>query len=211
MVHHPAPLSQGDERVMRRRLVLASALLVAGCSLLPSQPYVQRRNWPLVVRRPTTLAPRANGKVLLVRTVSAAPELATRGLQWLQRDGSVHVDYYEQWSVLPADGVDDDLREWLAASGLYAAVLAPGSRLNADLVLEAQLDTFIADIPAGVARVALGLVLLNQQPATTKVVLQRRIEAQATLAGTAVPDLVEAMRAALRDVLQQAEAVLAAA
>jgi cholesterol transport system auxiliary component len=188
---------------MRRRLVLATALAVTGCSLFSSHPYVERRNWPLVVRRPTTLPPRTNGKILLVRTVSAAPELQARGLQWLQPDGSVHVDYYEQWAVPPAQAVDDDLRQWLAASGLYAAVLAPGSRLNANLVLEAELETFIADVPAGVARARLSVVLLDQSAIQDRVLLQYTFEAQAKLPGTTIPDLVQGLRAALRDVLQQ--------
>ena len=193
---------------MRRRLALASVLAIAGCSLLPSQSYVERRNWPLVIRRPTTLPPRTRGKVLLVRTVTAAPELETRGLQWLEHDGSVHVDYYEQWAVAPAEAVDDDLRQWLAASGLYAAVLAPGSRLNADLVLEGQLETFVADLPSGIARAALAIVLVDQKPDPAKVLLQRTVRVDAKMAGTNIPGLVDAMRLALRDVLQQTEAAI---
>ena len=192
-----------------RRLVTLTALCVGGCSLLPSQPYVERRDWPLVARRPVTLPPRRNGKVLLVRTVTAAPELETRGLQWLQPDGSVHVDYYEQWAVPPAQAVDDDLRQWLAASGIYAAVLAPGSQMNPDLALEAELETFIVDLPAGVARAALAVVLLDERSNPSRVRLQKTFRATAPLAGRNVPQLVDAMRAALQDVLQQTEQGLA--
>ena len=78
--------------------------------------------------------PNPRGRVLLVRDVRAGPGLEVRGLQWLQRDGSVHVDFYEQWAVPPAQAVEDDLRQWLADAGLFRAVVAPGSRLNADFV-----------------------------------------------------------------------------
>jgi cholesterol transport system auxiliary component len=181
---------------------------LAGCSVLPSQSYQERRDWPLVVRRPEALPARRNGKVLLVRTVSAAPELEARGLQWLRPDGSVHVDYYEQWAVPPAQAVDDDLRQWLAASGIYAAVLAPGSRLSADLVLEGELEAFVADVPAGMARARLAVVLLDQQPNPAKVKLQHTFAANAQLSGGTIPELVDALRAALRDVLQQVELAL---
>ncbi len=194
---------------VRRRLALAGTLSFAGCSLLPSQPYADRRDWPLDVRRPVTLPPRRNGKVLLVRSISAAAALETRGLQWLQRDGSVHVDYYEQWAVPPAEATDDDLRQWLAASGIYAAVLAPGSMLMTDLVLEGELTTFIADPPAGVARAAIAVVLLDQKQNPVKVKLQRTFSANVKLAGTRIPELVDALRAALRDVLQEIEQTLA--
>ncbi len=195
-------------RRLRRRLLLGGMLSFAGCSVLPSQPYLEKHDWPLVVRRATTLPRRAGRPVLLVRTVRAAPELEVRGLQWLLRDGSVHVDYYEEWAVQPAAAVDDDLRQWLAASGLYSAVLAPGSRLHADLVLESELPTFVADPPAGVARVALSLVLLDQRSTPAKVRLQQTIRAEPKLAGATVADMVEALRAGLRDVLEQTETAL---
>ena len=194
-----------------RRLALAGMLPLVGCSLLPSQPNVERRDWPLVVRRPVTLPPRRNGKVLLVRAVSAAPQLDSRGLQWLRQDGSVHVDYYEQWAVAPADAVDDDLRQWLAASGLYAAVLSPGSRAPADLVLEAELTSFIVDPPAGVARAALAVVLLDQRPNPPRVKLQQTFGATAKLAGDGVPNLVDASRAALAQLFEATEHGLARA
>jgi ABC-type uncharacterized transport system auxiliary subunit len=194
-----------------RRLAIAGALSIAGCSLLPSQPYVERRDWPLVVRRPIALPPRRNGKILLVRTVSAAPQLETRGLQWLQSDGSVHVDYYEQWIVPPAESVEQDLAQWLASSGLYAAVLAPGSRLSAGLVLEGELNTFLVDLPARVARAELAVVLLEQQAVSPRVVLQQTFDAKVPLAGDDIPNMVDALRSALKDVLQQVETTLAKA
>ena len=96
-------------------------------------------------------------------------------------------------------------------AGCYSAVLAPGSRLNADLVLEGELSTLIADPPSGVARVALALVLLDQRPTPAKVRLQQTVRAETKLAGSTVPDMVEALRAALADVLEQTEAALAGA
>ena len=147
--------------------------------------------------------------MLLVRTVRAAPNLEARGIQWLLKDGSVHVDFYEQWAVPPAAAVDEDLRQWLAATGRYSAVLAPGSRLNADLVLEGELNALVADPPNGTARVALSLVLLDQRSGVAKVKLQRSVTAQANLSGPGIPEMVDAMRAALEDVLRQTEAVLA--
>ena len=134
-----------------------------------------------------------------------------RGLQWLQRDGSLHVDFYEQWAVPPAQAVEDDLRQWLADAGLFRAVLAPGSRLNADLVLEGELDVFSADLATGVARAALALVLLDQRPNPTKVLLQKTESAEVKLTGTDPPAMVEALKAALVAVLGQSERDIAAA
>lgn len=195
---------------MRRRYLLTGAAALAGCSVLPQQPYLQRRDWPLDIRRPEAAAPRPKGRVLLVRSVRAGPGLEVRGLQWLQHDGSVHVDFYEQWAVPPAQAVEDDVRRWLADAGLFSAVLAPGSRLNADLVLEGELTEFMADLNKGVARVALAVVLLDQRPNFVKVLLQKTESAEVKLAGTDPPSVVQAMKAALGDVLRQIEADIAA-
>jgi cholesterol transport system auxiliary component len=196
---------------MKRRWLVVCGVSLAGCSLLPQAPYVQQRAWPLDVDRPSVTPRKSHGRVLLVRSVRAAPGLEDRGLQWLQRDGSVHIDYYEQWAVPPAQAVENDLRQWLSDSGLFAAVVASGSRLNADYVLEGELDTFIADPNAGVVHVALAIVLLDQRRGSTKVLLQRTEGADVKLTASDPPAIAEAMRAAMVEVLRRTEADVARA
>jgi cholesterol transport system auxiliary component len=196
---------------MKRRLLLAGAAALGGCSVLPQQPSVQRREWPLDVARVPALPPRRRGTVLLVRSVRAAPGLEERGLQWLQPDGSVRIDFYEEWAVSPAQAVEDELRQWLGDAGLFSAVPAPGSRLNADLVLEGQLTAFAADLKAGVARVSLAVVLLDQRPSPIRVLLQKTESAEVKLVGTEPPVMVDALKTALVEVLGQTERDIAAA
>jgi ABC-type uncharacterized transport system auxiliary subunit len=184
---------------------LLGAAALGGCSLLPSSTYVQKRDWPLDVHRASVRPARARGKVLLVREIRAGPGLDVRGMQWQQPDGSVHVDFYEQWAVPPAQAVEDDLRQWLAGSGLFSAVVAPGSRLEADYVLEGELQSFIADPNAGVARVSVAFVLLDQHPSPIKAVLQRTERAEAKLNGSDAPAIAAAMRAAVTEVLEKIE------
>jgi ABC-type uncharacterized transport system auxiliary subunit len=186
-------------------------LAAAGCSVLPTQPYLQRRDWPLTISRPLTLPLRQGGRVLLVRTLQAGPGLEARGLRVVQPDGSVKSEFFEQWAVLPAEGVDDDLRRWLAASGRFAAVLAPGSRMRADLVLESELTALNADLRTGTAHAALALVLIDQRTGADRVLLQRTESAEVKLEGTDPPALERAQIAALEAVLQQTETVLATA
>lgn len=113
-------------RLLSRRYVLLGAAGLAGCSVLPKTPYVEQTQWPLIVKRPETFPRRANGRVLAVRDVTPAPGLDQRGLQWLLPNGSVHVDFYNQWAVPPAQAVTTDLQQWLAASGLFSAVVGGG-------------------------------------------------------------------------------------
>jgi ABC-type uncharacterized transport system auxiliary subunit len=132
-------------------------------------------------------------------------------MQWLLRDGSVHVDFYEQWAVPPAQAVEDDARQWLAGAGLFSAVVAPGSRLDADYILEGELTAFIADPNTGVARLAVNLVLLDEHPTPIKVLLQKTESADVRLAGTDPPAIAAAMKAAIVEVMRKIEADVAAA
>ena len=150
------------ERTMRRRALLAAPLALAGCGL-ETRPYAERRQWPLLVHRPQALPPRTGGPVLLVRSFTAGPGMEARGLQSVQPDGSIRTEFYEEWSVPPAQAVEEAVRSWLAQSGLFSAVLAPGSRLAADLVLEGELDALWTVPAENTARAALGLTLVAQE------------------------------------------------
>ncbi len=196
---------------MRRRWLLAASACLAGCSILPSRPYLDQREWPLVVRRPVALPPLPSGPALLVRTLRAAPGMETRGQQTLDPDGSIHTAFYEQWNVPPAEAVEDDLRRWLEAAGLFAAVLAPGTRATADLALEGELQTLVAVPSRSVTRATIGLTLIDLRPAPVRVLLQTEFTAEAPLSGVAPDQLTQSAQAAIAALLTQVEQRLAAA
>jgi ABC-type uncharacterized transport system auxiliary subunit len=192
---------------MKRRALLAAPLLLSACGLA-ERPYAERRQWPLVARRPRVQPARRGAPILLVRGLRAGPGLEQRGLQSLQADGSIRSEFYEEWAAPPAQAVEEALRGWLADSGLYSAVIASGSRLEADQVLEGEL-TGLWTIPAtGQAHIALGITVVAQRPTATRVLLQQRLTAETPLAGTSPREAVEAQSAALASVLEQVERAL---
>jgi cholesterol transport system auxiliary component len=189
---------------MKRRTVLV-ALALAGCGL-SERPYVERRDWPLTVSRPDPLPPRAGGRVLLVRSVQAGPGMDARGLQTLRPDGSLDIAFYDEWGALPAEAVEQDLRAWLAQSGLFSAVTAAGSQVTTDLVLESRLTALIADPQAHEAKATLSILLVHEELLTTPVLLQATITGRAPLPGNAdARAKVEAMKAAVADMLGKVE------
>ncbi len=191
---------------MNRRALLLP-LLLAGCGL-SERPYLERRQWPLVGGRPGVLAGRKGGKVIEVRTLRAGPGLDARGLQTLAADGSVAADFYEEWSVPPAQGVEELLRGWLRDSGLFAGVVAPGSRVPADLVLEGELGALWSETAGRRARATLGITLIAAQGDAARVLLQRRYEATAAQGDDTPGGRVQAMLAAVTVVLARLEADL---
>lgn len=188
---------------MNRRHLLLAPLLLGACSVLPERPYAQRRDWPMTVQRPVILPPKRGGPVLLVRSVAAAPGLEDRGLHAVQPDGSMAVAYYEQWISPPAQALEQAMRQWLGGAGLFAAVLATGSRLDADYVLEAELTALWTDVATQRAVAGLAYAVLEQRGSKPVVRAQRTLSASAAVAGPEAPALVDAQCRALADICVQ--------
>ena len=196
---------------MIRRSLLGGVLALAGCSVMPAAPYIEKRDWPLTATRPTTRPPTPSGPVLLVRSLRAAPGLDSRRLRVLGADGSTSVNFYEQWSAPPPLLVEDALRRWLADSGVFAAVLAPGSRLSPDLVLEGELTALWFDQRRGMVRVAIAGLLLAPAAPRDRVLLQESFAAESKPASPDTVAIVAATRVALAHVCAAIENAVAAA
>ncbi len=192
---------------MKRRGMLGLPLLLAGCGL-SERPYEERRQWPLVVPRPGSLPAKPGGAVLEVRTLREGPGMAVRGLQTLQADGSLKIGFYEEWTVPPAQGVEDALRGWLAGCGKFGAVTAPGSRVKPDYLLEGELTALLSVPGEGIARAAMSVVVLDARGDTSHVVFQRRVTGEAKLAGPGPEAAVKAQLAALLLAFAEVEGAL---
>lgn len=198
---------------MRRRFMLATPLALSACgSLLPAQKYTPRINWPLQPAPPVFPPPARTGPVLLIRPLAAAPGLEARGLRSLKADGSLAVDYYNLWAVPPADAVTQALIGWAQASGMFTAVVTPGTRLDAGLIVEGELTELIADPGQNEARAALSLAVIKPAGALTGAALpltQALLRASAKLQGTVPAAMAAAENGAVAGVLTQAMALLA--
>lgn len=195
--------------MISRRQLPALAFVLAGCGL-SERPFEERRQWPLAVPRPTALPARRGGLVLELRGLREGPGMSARGLQTLQADGSLKVGFYEEWLVPPAQAVEDALRQWLIASGRFAAVVAPGSRADADLILEGELTTLMSVPAAGVARAALGIVVIDARAPGRRTLAQRSLTAEARLTNASPAAAVAAQAAALAEIFGGVEQALSA-
>ncbi len=146
--------------IARRALVLGATVL-AGCSVLPDRPYQESRRYLLAPARPAADTPRRGAPVLLVRVMRAAPGLDQRGLRRVEPDGRVTLAFWDEWASPPAEGAEEALRRWMLASGLFSAVTAPGSRLAADVIMEAELVRLAALPARGEAQAALSVLVLS--------------------------------------------------
>ncbi len=194
--------------MIRRTLLLAP--LLAGCSLLPERPNVPVRRYPLSPRRPSSETARRGAPVLLIRRLRGVPGLQEAGLRRARADGAYDILPYEEWVAPPADLAEVALRSWLTQSGLFAAVVTPGSRAEASLVLEGQLTALDSAPSAGEARAALAGVVLREARLGSRVLATFDVTGTAPLARDAdIPAEAAAMERALGNALGRLEAVLA--
>jgi ABC-type uncharacterized transport system auxiliary subunit len=193
-----------------RRLLLTLPLL-AGCSVLPDRPYVETRRFPLDPRR--TAAPRSGRgrRTLLIRTIRAGAGMDTRNLRTIRPDGTEALDFYAEWSAPPAEAAEQALRRWMLDARLFAAILAPGSRVAPDYVLEGEITRLAAVQGEGLARAEMTLLLVDERQGS-RLVGQMVSSGTAPLAsgtGTPTPDqAAEAMSAALGNALESLEQAL---
>ncbi len=198
---------------MNRRLILCAPLALSACaSLLPAQKYIAHTNWPLAPAPPAQNPANPSGPILMVRAITAAPGLEQQGLQSLAPDGSLNIDYYNNWVAPPADALTQALLSWAQASGVFSAVIAPGSRLTPAFILEGELTTLLADPAKNQATAVLSLVLIKPATGLTlsaRPLVQRCITGAAPLSGATPAAQAAAQNAALASVLTQAMALLA--
>lgn len=201
----------------RRALLLTAPLGLASCaSLLPAQKYIPRINWPLqppppAARLSATGAINPRGPILLVRAVNPAPGLEQRGLQSLDDNGSLSIDYYNLWAVPPAAALTQGLISWAQASGDFAAVITPGSRLTPDLIIEGTLSELLFDQASRQAQARMTFLVIK--PATTitgfaQPLVQASLSASAPDQGEGPAGQVQAQTTAVAGLLSQAMAVL---
>jgi cholesterol transport system auxiliary component len=190
---------------MKRRIVLVAPVLLAGCaSLLPKQKYVPVVSWPLSPQPPQSQPANQAGKVVLLRNLDAGPGMSDQAIQTLNADGSLTTSYYNQWAVAPADAASEVLGTWLTASGAFSAVVSPGSRLNADLIVEGDLTELVSDLARNEARAVLTLVVIQNINGNTRPLAQQRIIGTAPLSGTGYGAQVSAQSSALANAIGQA-------
>lgn len=186
--------------MIRRSLFLPLALALAGCSVFPERPHVPVRRFDLNPQRPQRRAAPRGAGVLLLRHLRGVPGLQELGLRRARADGGFDIAPYDEWLAPPADLAERALRNWLQASGLFAAVVAPGSRADHTLVLEAQL-TRLETLPArNEARAGIAGVMLLERGVTTRVLTTFDVEGRALLPpGADAPAEAAAIEAALAD------------
>lgn len=193
-------------------VVLLGCLGLASCVDF-SQDAPEKQRFLLAARRAKSATAKAGAPVLVLRTFAIAPASAGRALVVKTGPQTFASDYFHEFFVPPADAVTAVVERWFLDSGLFTAVVHPGSPLPARWRLEGDVREFHVDTSATGkphAVVALQAYLCDDRDSVAPVKLARSLAATSPAASASAEDLVRALDAALATCLTELEREVAA-
>jgi ABC-type uncharacterized transport system auxiliary subunit len=189
--------------------LLVSGILLSGCS---QSAIAERQYYVLDTVREGQPAAVHSDATLRLRRFNVDEAFAGRSLVYRVDEFRYEPDYYRQFLVLPGVMITEEVRDWLANSGLFARVTAVGSRVESTYLLEGNVIDLYADFTQKVtpeAVVEIRFFLLAGPEAAESVVLSQTYRAAAPISAKTAEAVVEALSKSLADILIRLEADIA--
>lgn len=182
-------------RLMSGLLVLASASLLAACSVLPKTEAVDTYLLPATPAA-TQAASMESAAImplsLRVTTPGAGLHLDSSRIIVIPGDNQLSVYQGAAWSDPAPILVRNRLLDAFRADGRIASLSSDERTLHADLELDSELRAFQSEYLAGRPEAVVTLNVVLVQTGSRRILASRRFEIREKAAGTAMPQVVQA-------------------
>ncbi len=205
MRHIPALLRSHATTTIRRGLLplLALAMLFTGCL---SRPALTKQDFGFATPSATN-GPGRNNRVLGIRRIEVAPPFDGQSLIYRTGEFSYERDPYAEFLVPPAQSLEEPIRAWFRADGVFRSVAEPGSALQPDILVEIFVDHLYGDFrnrTRGAAVLSARFIFfaaVNGSPG--KALLQKEYSKDVPLRARTAAALVAGWNQELKDILAQ--------
>jgi len=181
--------------------------LLIGCLNL-ERSYPEKRYFILDVSRDEDISSPDTGTVLKVRRFRISSRYEGRGFVYRLKDLSYESDFYNEFFISPASLLTEEIRKWVAGSGLFQHVVDPSSYMDPNYVLEGAVTSLYGDY--GVSTTPRGILemqffLLDEASASPEIIFQSKYRKEEPLKGNTPDALVKSWNKALNQILTEFE------
>ncbi|WP_304084401.1 ABC-type transport auxiliary lipoprotein family protein [Maridesulfovibrio ferrireducens] len=198
--------------ISKKALILflaASILIVAvsGCVKL-ERPSLDRKYYTLsAVRSGQGVFTNGTTKNLIVRRIKVSSRYEDRDLVYHVSENVYEADYYNAFFVPPASMLTQELKVWMADSGIFANVLGPESMGTGEFLLEGVVNSIYGDFsgPSPKAVINMQFFMLDNSSPEMPIIYSRSFNRDVVAKSATASALVVAMNEGLTDIFSELE------
>ncbi len=181
--------------------------LLIGCLNL-ERSYLEKRYFILDVLRGKDISSPDTETVLKIRRFRVSPKYEGKGFVYRLKDLSYESDFYNEFFISPTSLLTEEIRKWVAGSGLFQHVVEPSSYMDPNYVLEGTVASLYGDY--GVSAAPKGILemqffLLDEASASPEIIFQSKYRKEEPLKGNTPDALVKSWNKALNQILTEFE------
>jgi len=130
-----------NDRLISAVAVVALTLMLSGCM---SRQYVERQTFALDISRGETATAESEA-ILRVRTFRISPRYEGKRFVYRGESLSYESDFYNEFLTSPDTMITEEVRQWLADSGLFQQVVGFSGQVQPTHILEGTITDLYGD------------------------------------------------------------------
>lgn len=168
----------------------------------------EKRYFILDASRDVDISSPDTGKVLTVRRFRVSPKYEGKGLVYRLEELSYESDFYNEFFISPVSMFTEEIRNWLAGSGLFKYVVDPSILLDSTYILEGSVTALYGDYRVSAAPKAvmeIQFFLLQETDSNPKIIFQSQYHKEEPLNDNTPDGLIKSWNAAFNQILTEFE------